>query len=458
MISLIVSVVLARILLPSDYAAIALVMVFINIANVFVSNGFGNALIQKKNADRMDFSSVFYINLALSAVLYGILYTAAPWIAGFYEMPVLSRVLRVLGIRIIIASINSIQHAYVARNMLFKSFFKATLFGTVLSGIVGVWMAYFGFGVWALVVQYLVNACTDTMFLWFTVRWRPGAGYSWKRARGLFSYGWKLLLSGILDTGYNELRNLVIGKLYSPADLAYYNQGDKYPKLIVVNVNTSISSVLFPVMSHYQDKRARIKAVTRTSVQISSYIMWPFMIGMAAMAEPVIRLTLTDKWLPCVPFLRIFCISYGLWPIHTCNLQAIQALGRSDIFLKLEILKKGIGVIALVIAMKFGSEEIALSLLVTGIISVFINAAPNRRLLGYSYTEQMADLLSPFVLSLVVGVIIWPFNHCFTSDMITIAVQMAIGVPLYLSGSVLTKQKGSQIIWGILRERQMHVK
>ena len=340
LISLIVSIVLARLLSPDDYGAVALVMVFITIANVFVASGFGNALIQKKNADNLDFSSVFYLNIALGLVLYAVLFFASPAIASFYNMPVLSPALRVLGIRIVVASVNSVQQAYVSRHMLFKRFFWSTLFGTLVSGVVGITMAYHGFGVWALVAQYLTNTCTDTIVLWFTVKWRPIFRCSLERAKGLFSYGWKLLVSALLDTGYKQLRSLIIGKKYTSADLAYYNQGDKYPGLIVNNINTSISSVLFPAMSQFQDDRERVKQMTRRAIQISSYIMWPMMIGFAVVAEPFVSLVLTDKWLPCVPFIRIFCFTYGLYPIHTANLQAINALGRSDLFLRLEIIKK----------------------------------------------------------------------------------------------------------------------
>ena len=224
--------------------------------------------------------------------------------------------------------------------MMFRKFFWSTLFGTAVSGIVGIAMAYHGYGVWALVAQYLTNTCTDTLVLWFTVRWRPIPKYSWRRTKSLLAFGWKLLVSSLLDTGYTQLMSLFIGKKYTSADLACYNQGDKYPSVIVTNINASISSVLFPVMSQCQDDPARVKQMTRRAIQVSSYIMWPLMVGLGVVGEPLIRLFLTEKWLPCLPYLRIFCFTYGMWPIHTANLQAMNALGRSDLFLKLEIIKK----------------------------------------------------------------------------------------------------------------------
>ena len=453
-ISLGVSIVLARLLLPTDYGEVALVMVFINIANVFVCSGFGNALIQKKDADNLDFSSVFYINILISIIIYFLIYLLAPFVAEFYGMSILRPILRILGIRIIVAAVNSVQQAYIARNMLFKRFFWSTFFGTLVSGVVGVVMAYCGFGVWSLVIQYLVNVCMDTTVLWFTVKWRPKRVCSWKRVKVLISFGWKLLVSGLLDAGYNELRNLVIGKVYSSSDLAYYNQGDKYPKLIVVNINSSISSVLFPAMSHYQDNRECIKEMTRNSIRICSYIMWPVMCGLAVIAEPLVRMMLTEKWISCVPYLRIFCFSYGLWPVHTSNLQALNAMGRSDLFLKLEVVKKTIGILALVFSLYKGPLAIAWSLFLTGIISTFINAAPNRKLLKYSYKEQFVDLLPSFLLSLIMAFIIYPISFLKLPDLFLVALQMMIGLIFYLSGSFITKNPSFLYLTRLIKQKQ----
>lgn len=453
-ISLVVSVILARMLSPSDYGAVALVMVFITIANVFVSNGFGSALIQKKDADNLDFSSVFFINIGISIILYLLLFALAPFVADFYNLPIMCPALRVLGIRIIIAAINSIQQAYVSRNMLFKRFFWSTLFGTLLSGIVGVAMAYRGYGVWALVAQYLTNTCTDTIVLWFTVRWRPELKCSWKRAKGLLSYGWKLLASALIDTGYNQLRSLVIGKVYTSEDLAFYNQGDKYPSLIVTNINSSISGVLFPAMAKYQNDPERVKQMTRRAIQVSAYIMWPLMVGLGVVAEPLVRILLTDKWLPCVPFLRIFCFTYGLWPIHTANLQALNAMGKSDLFLKLEIIKKTIGLILLGLSIQYGPIAIAWSLVASGIVSTFINSYPNVNLLNYKYTEQLKDLLPPFALALVMAAIIYPIKFLTDSDILMVILQILIGGIIYVMLSVVSKNASFKYLCSFIRKKQ----
>lgn len=453
LITLIVSIILARILSPSDYGAVALVMVFISLANVFVSSGLGLALIQKRDADNLDFSSVFYINIFISIVLYLIIYLTAPIIADFYELSVMCPVLRVLGIRIIVAAINSVQHAYVSRNMLFKRFFWSTLFGTIISGIVGVSMAYRGFGVWAIVAQYLTNTCIDTIFLWFTVKWRPMFTCSWKRARTLISYGWKLLVSALLDTGYNQLRSLLIGKIYTKEDLAFYNQGDKYPSLIVTNINASIGGVLFPALSQQQNDKERVKGMTRRAIQISSYIMWPMMVGLFVCAEPLIRLILTEKWLPCVPYLRLFCFSYGLWPIHTANLQAINAMGRSDLFLKLELIKKSIGVAILLATLHMGPFAIAIGLVIAGVVSTLINGWPNIKLMNYTFKEQFADLLPSLIMAAIMGLFVYPLDVLPVSDIVVLILQVIIGASIYIAISKSTHNSSyNYLIDGIIRK------
>ena len=454
LVTFIVSIVLARLLSPDDYGNIALVTVFITIANVFVVNGFGSALIQKQEADNVDFSSVFYANIVFSCFLYVIIFFFSPVVADFYASPILCPVLRVLGLRIPVAAINSVQQAYVSRHMLFKKFFFSTLFGTLLSGVVGCVMAYMGFGIWALVAQYLVNTSVDTIVLWFTVRWRPDFVFSFSRVKVLLSYGWKLLLSGLLDTGYTQLRSLIIGKKYTSADLAYYNRGQQYPQLVVTNINTSISSVLFPAISKCQDDLSRVKSMTRRAIKTSSYIMWPLMIGLGVIAEPLVSFMLTDKWLPCVPYLQIACFTYAFWPIHTANLEALKAIGRSDIFLQLEILKKGIGLVLLFLTMNYGVMAIALSLVVSTIISSFINASPNKKLLGYSYFDQIKDMVPSFLLSCVMGIIIYPLSFFISNSLLLISTQVLLGAVIYIVLSRIFRLESFMYILGIISSRK----
>lgn len=402
-ISFLVTIILARLLMPSDYGTVALVMVFLTILQVFADSGFGVALIQKKDADDVDFSSVFYINVAIGCLLYAIMWGMAPLIASFYQMPDLVALVRVMSLVLLINSLRNVQQAYVSKHMIFKRFFYATLGASIVSAVVGISMAYLGFGVWALVAQQLTNNAIGTAILWFTVKWRPKLICSLERLKGLFSFGWKMLSSALLDTGYQQLWQLIIGKLYSPADLAFFNQGQKFPNLIVTNINASIDSILLPTMASEQDHRERVRDMTRRAIKTSIFIMAPMMMVLAFSSTNVVTLVLTEKWLPCVPFLCIFCINYMFWPVHTANLNAINALGRSDIFLKLEIIKKVVGLSVLFFTMQYGVMTMAYGMLLTDVLSQIINSWPNRKLLGYGYLHQLRDLLPSIVLAVVSG-------------------------------------------------------
>ena len=450
-VSFIVSVVLARLLMPETYGIIALVTVFTNIIQTFVDSGFGNALIQKKDADDLDFSSVFYFNIVLCISLYTLLFFCAPLIARFYSMPELVPVVRVLGIKILISGVKNIQQAYVSRNMLFKRFFFATLGGTIGAAIIGITMAYLGFGVWALVVQNLFNATVDTIILWITVKWRPKKQFSFERLKTLFGFGWKLLVSSLIDKVYNDIRQLIIGKLYSPSELAYYNRGKQIPHLFITNINTSIDSVLLPAMANEQDDKNRVRAMTRRAIKTSVYLLAPIMIGVAVVAEPLIDLLLTEKWLFAVPFMRIFCITYMFYPIHTANLNAIKAMGRSDLFLKLEIIKKVVGMIVLLITMRISVMAMAYSLLFTSVCAQIINSWPNRKLLGYSYLDQMKDIMPAILLSVMMGMAIYCFIFLHLNDYITITLQVITGVTIYVIGSKILKIEEFKYIYDLIQ-------
>lgn len=438
-VALVVSIILARLLVPEVYGTIALVTVFTQILNVFVDSGFGNALIQKKDADDLDFSTVFYFNVAVCLLLYVGVFLAAPWIARFYNDLALTPVVRVLSLTLIISGVKNVQQAYVSRTMQFKRFFFATLGGTIGAAVIGIAMAYFGFGVWALVAQQIFNATVDTFILWITVKWRPKWMFSWQRLKGLFSFGWKLLASSLLDTVYSDLRQLIIGKLYTSSDLAQYNRGKQLPDLLVNNIDTSINSVLLPAMSQVQDDSARVKSMTRRAMKTSTYVIAPIMMGLAFTAEFVIRLLLTEKWMPCVPFLRIFCITYMFYPVHTANLNAIKAMGRSDLFLKLEIVKKMVGLIVLLSTMWFGVMAMAYSLLFTSITSQIINSWPNKKLLDYSYPEQIRDILPGILLAVLMGCCVYPIQWLGLPDVVTLLIQVPLGAVIYIGVSAVLR-------------------
>ncbi len=439
----IVAIVLARLLTPADFGLIALVTVFTALANVFVQSGLNTALIQKKNADNLDFSTVFYASLAIATLLYGLLFASAPLIADFYNgQTKLVPVIRVLGIILLFGAINSVQEAYIARNMMFKKLFYRSIGAIIPSGIFGVTLAYLNFGIWSLVGHQLMNSCLICFIMWFTVKWRPQLTFSASRFKALFSFGWKLLCSALLDTLYRNLRELVIGKLFSPSDLGFYNRGDHFPKIIISNINASIQSVLLPSLSSVQDDPQRLKSLARRSISISSFLILPMMAGLAAVAKPLTMVILGVKWLPAVPFIQICCFSYAFWPIHTTNLSAINAIGRSDIFLKLEIFKKIYGLTVLILAIWLFRSPIgiAMSAAITAPLGSFVNAYPNKKLLNYGFAEQMKDFLPSLTLSVAMGIIVYALS-CVVNirPLLQLPLLLAAGACLYLGTAWLLR-------------------
>lgn len=445
-VNFVVTIILARLLAPELYGTIALVTVFTAILQIFVDSGMGNALIQKINADDVDFSSVFYFNMAVCVILYLCMFFAAPHIAAFYGKPELTKVVRVLSLTLIISGVKNIQQAYVSKHMLFRKFFFSTLGGTITAAVVGIGMAYAGYGVWALVAQDLTNKLIDTVVLWFTVKWRPKFLFSLKRLRKLISYGWKLLVSSLIDSVYNNVRQLIIGRMYSSADLGLYNKGQQIPSTIVNNINTSIDSVLFPAISSQQEDRERVKSMTRRSIKTSSYIMWPLMMGLAFTAPTVVSLLLTDKWLGAVLYLRVFCITYAFYPIHTANLNAIKAVGRSDLFLVLEIIKKTVGILSMIATMWISVEAMAYSLLFVSIVSQMINSWPNRKLLGYSYLEQMKDIMPSVLLSLASCLCIVPFQFIAVPKIMKLMLQVIVAAVIYITLSKVFRMEAFEYV------------
>lgn len=452
-VTLLVSIVLARLLEPSHYGIVAMVTVFITIANVFVADGLGSALIQKKDADKLDFSSVLIVNIVLSFLLYSILFFSAPYISSFYGKGYeqLTPVIRVLSLRLILSAINTVQQAYVSRQMIFKKFFWSTLSGTIVSAVVGIWMAYKGYGVWALVAQYLTNTTIGTIVLQISLNMWPGLQVSFSRIKGLFSYGWKILGASLLNNGYQELRTLLIGKLYSSADLAYYSRGQQFPAVLVININTTIGAVMFPKMSKEQSDLSKLKETTRRSIRFSSYVLTPLMFGLAAVATPFVSLLLTDKWLFAVPFLQLYCIFYLVQPIHTANMQAIKALGRSDVFLKLEMIKKSIELLTLLAVMKISVFAIAASATLLNLLFIFINAFPNKKLLNYSIKEQLRDILPSFSMGLVMAVIVFLLGFLPFPKFPLMIIQILVGSIIYITMSIVLKNRELEYLLNMIR-------
>ena len=437
-VAFIVSLVLARLLDPNLYGTIALVTVFTTIMQVFVDSGLGNALIQKKNADDLDFSTVFFFNIVICALLYFIMFLVAPLISAFYSKPELTTIVRVLSLILIISGVKNVQQAYVSRYLLFRKFFFATLGGTIGAAIIGIYMAWKGFGVWALVAQYLTNTTVDTIVLSISLRVKPQIKYSWLRLKRLLPFGVRILATNLLIQGYQDLRAIIIGKVYSSSDLAYYDKAKSFPSIIVTNINTSISAVLFPKMSEQQDDICKVKEIAKRSIRFSSYIMCPMMLGMAAVAKPLVLILLTSKWLPCVPLLQLLCINSLCLPLHTANMQAIQAMGRSDITFRLEIVKKTIELVVLLCTMRISVTAIVVGMALCSVMFIFLNSWPNADLINYKVWEQVKDIAPGFILSLIMATGVMFVGQLYINLILSLLLQIITGVTIYVLLSIIT--------------------
>lgn len=440
-VSFLVSIVLARLLMPTDYGEIAIVLVLINLLSIFVDSGFGAALIQKKDADEIDFSSVFYFNLVICIVLYLALFILAPAIAKAYKMEHLTSVIRVQSLLLVISGVKSIQTAYVARHMVFKRFFFATLGGTIGAALIGILMAYKGFGVWALVAQSLFNNCLDTIILWFTVKWRPTASFSLKRLRDLFSYGGKLLLGTMLDKVYWEARQLIIGGVYTTADLAFFNRGALFPNEVEHTITGGLGDILFPAMSKIQHDPEQVKKWVKQVNLTHSYFLLPFMFGLAAIAESLTVVLFTEKWLPSVPYLRMFCMMYLFSSISLTNTNAAKALGHSEVWMRINFLRAPIHLMGLLLTIRWGVMAVAISSVCTTLIGELICAWSSEKLIDYSLLMQIRDILPHIAMSALMALCVWSISLLGWSAPLTLIVQIAVGMLIYWGLSALFRVK-----------------
>lgn len=441
-ITLIVSIILARLLLPEEFGLIAIVMAFITIAEVFITSGFGNSLVQKKNADDLDFSSMFFFSVFISWIIYGLLFVLAPLISRYYENQDLTLILRVLSLYIPLLGFNVVPQAIIIKKMIFKKLFFTTLSSTIFSAILGIVIAYLGGGVWALVVQKLSNALVNTVILFIIVRWTPKLTYSRYRMKSLISYGWKLMAASTISSIFENLNSLIIGKRFSPQELAFFTQGQSYPRQIGTNINSTISRVMFPALSGYQSDVKKMKIMVRRSIKTSTFIMSPLLVGLALISEPLIKLLLTEKWMGIVPFIQIFSIYYIFVPVHTVNLQAIKALGRSDLFLKLELIKRfyGVSILLLMLAIFDTVTSIALGMIAQTLISCIVNSFPNKKLISYGYFEQFKDIIPNIGISAMMGIFVFTISYFFDFNNVnSIIFKIGIGFLFFITTSILFK-------------------
>ncbi|MBR5529845.1 MAG: lipopolysaccharide biosynthesis protein [Oscillospiraceae bacterium] len=451
----VLQIVLARILSPDHYGALSLMVIFTTLANVFIQTGFNTALIRAKDVTNEDYSSVFWVSLGIAGVLYGVIFCTAPWIAKLYKMPDIVAPLRVLALMLLPGAFNSVQLAKVSREMNFRKVFISNVAAILVAGGVGIALAALGAGLWALVAQTMLNVFVACVVMFFTVKWCPRLVCSLQRVKVLFAFGWKILVSGLINTLYQDIRSLVIGVKYDAGTLGYYNKGKSFPQFIINAISGTVQSVMLPAMAKEQDDSAKVKEITRNSITISAFILFPLMAGLAGVATPLVQLLLTDKWLPCVPYLQIYCFTLAFNPVHMCNLQAINAMGRSDIFLKLEIIKKSIGLISLAIAVFCFQSPIAIALTgaFTVLISCFINAYPNKSLIRYSYFEQMKDLIPSFVLAVVMLAAVLAVQLLPLGNVLTLVVQIAVGLVLYPLAAYLFRVRPMMLLLQFLKKK-----
>jgi len=451
----VLQLVLARILAPEDYGLCAILLVFVNIFTMLVDSGLPMALVQQKQYSQKDYSSVFYAVLSLSIAAYGIIYLLAPVCASFFNNQTIIPTLRVISISIIFGAVNSVQVAYIKSMMLFKSQFIASSIAVLVSAVVSIYMAVHGYGVWAIVYQYLISRAVVTVIQTFLLAWRPTLEFSMERIKVLFAYGWKLMASNFLSLIVSDLYTAVIGKVYTKQELGVYDTGSRIPTTISNSMTVSIGAVLFPLFSQYQDDNDRLKYYLKRANVISSFFIFPLMICMAAAAEPIVMVVLTEKWAAAVPFMQIACLMYAFYPVHVNNLHVINAIGRSDIGLKLEIIKKLLDITFLLIFIGIGLWWVAAGRLFTNLIGLWINLKPTEKLLGYSVLAQLKDIAPILCISIITGGILLFINELMTcSHIYVLIVQIVTGIAAYFGLSYLFNRSGLNMLLEMLKENK----
>lgn len=440
-IQFILQIILARILLPEEYGLVGLLTIFITISDVFIQQNFTAALIQKKDADEVDFSSVYIINILASIVIYLILFEIAPLVAGFYQENKLKLLMRVLALNVIIGSFCSVHNAILSRNLDFKKSFARNLSNVLTQGIVGIGAAMAGLGPWSLVLSKLSGTFVGTIVLCYTVRWDFIIQFSFTRIKSLFSFGSKVLVNNLINTIFNNINSLVIGKFYSSSDLGQYQRGQQIPQTIMTAIDGGFNEVLFPMLSSIQDDRERIKEALRKSMKISIYLVFPLMLGLFAVAEPLTIVLLTEKWLPCVPYLRLQCIICMFWPL-SARTHALNAIGRSDITLKISVITRGLSLISIFLCLPFGIQTIMMGMIAVSCISVLFSAYYMNKMIHYSLYEFLKDILPALTMSVIMMSVVMVLDLVLLNVYLKLFLELLTGVITYLIVSIIIKEDG----------------
>lgn len=449
----IIQIILARLLAPEDFGLIGMILVFVALSNSLVDSGFTQALIRDQKADQTDYSTVFYFNLAVSIVIYVLLFLSAPLISTFFEQPQLTSIVRVLALGIIINAFSIIPRAMFTKEVDFKVQAKVNMAASLLSGAIAVAMALLGFGVWSLVVRMLALNGIQALLLTFYRRWKPSLVFSTVSFKRLFGFGWKLLVSGLIDTAYNNVYYLIIGKQYSARSLGYYTNAAKFSDVATQTLTATIQRVTYPVLSGIQDQEKRLKKSFKKVIKLAGFLIFPVMIGVAAVAEPLIHLIFGEKWMTMVPYFQLLCIAGMLYPIHALNLNILQVKGRSDLFLYLEIIKTIIPTILIIVVIwnGWGIEALVATVVLDSYISLFINMYFSGREISYSTREQIQDLLPIYAISLGMGAVVYGVGQLLpVSELLTLALQIGTGVALYIGICRLLKIEEFDTVYELL--------
>ena len=422
-----VGIILARLLTPEEYGVMAMVSIFIAISNSIIDSGFSSALIRKVKVKPIEYNTVFYFNLLISILLYICLFFISPFIALFFREPILCEVMRVIGLILIINALSIIPYTIFVREINFKTQTIISLIASVGSGVIGVWMAFSGQGVWSLVGQQLGRQCLNTLFLWFFCHWKPTVSFSMTAFKEMFGFGSKLLLSGLLDTIYKDIYYIVIGRCFSSSILGQYTRAKQFSMVFSTNLTTVVQRVSFPVLSSIQDDSIRLREAYRKVIKSTMLVSFACMLGLAAIAKPLLILLISDKWLPAVYFLQIVCFSNMLYPLHAINLNILKVKGRSDVFLKLEVIKKVLAIFPILVGVYLGIEMMLWGSVIISVISYFLNAYYSASLINYSVYEQLKDIFPSFIVSLGVGFLMWSISLLSISYYLMLIIQLSTG-------------------------------
>ena len=452
-IQFLVMLVMARLLTPEDYGLVGMAAVFNAIAGSLVDSGFSQALIRKQNRTDLDKSTVFYFNIIVSTVLYGVIYVMVPYVSDFYEMPSLTWVVRMICLVCVINSFGVVQRAEFTTKLDFKSLTVSTLLASAVSGCIGIYMALSGYGVWALVTQQVVSAVIINLVLWILSKWRPLVVFSWESFHDLFSFGSKLMLSGLLDTTYKQIYPMVIGKLFSSDSLGNYNRASHFAQFPSSNLTSIMQRVTYPVLCGIQNEDDRLRTIYRKFLKVSAFVVFPLMMLLSALSFPMIDVLIGEKWRYCSELLQIICFAMMWYPIHAINLNLLQVKGRSDLFLKLEIIKKILGLAVLVASAPFGLIAMCYAKIGSSIICLVINTYYTGKLINVGFVKQMKDLTPTLMLSGVMFVVVLLMTHLLENQILTLIIGGTVGLLIYLVGSMIFKFQELQDVKALVRKK-----